>query len=128
MSISDEFNLDLPGQKKIVLDARIGRRVTGFVLDMFFIYIFLLTPLERLITIPDVSLGEFSTIFFSLPTGLLTIVVTTAGLISVLYFSLFEYHLGYTPGMRLMGLQTLTLTFPQAVMRNLFLVPIFPFS
>lgn len=128
MDALKDYDLNLPQQKKIVTDGRIENRFIGFIIDIFLIYIVILSPLTRLLPSTSVDMASMGSFISSLPVGLLTIFSATVGLVFVLYFSLFEYHLGFTPGMRIVGLRTHVFTFPQAVVRNLFLVPLFPFS
>ncbi|MFP4119099.1 MAG: RDD family protein [Candidatus Woesearchaeota archaeon] len=128
MDTFKEYNLDLPQEKRMIIDGRIEKRALGFLLDLLLVYIVLLAPLTELFSSPPQGLTNAYSYVTSLSPGLLTIISATTGLVLVLYFSLFEHYLGYTPGMRIVGLQTYTISFPQAVIRNLFLVPILPLS
>ena len=65
---------------------------------------------------------------YQLHPGMLSLLIGGIGLIVLLYFSLLEHFVGQTIGMRVVGIRTGTKTFYQAVIRNLFVVPLFPFN
>jgi len=126
MDIFKEYNLALPEEKKIELPARISKRIFGFIIDFFLLQFAVLFPLQKLLP-ETTSLTQAMIQIGSLPDALLTVFAATIGLVLLLYFSLFECYLGYTPGMRLVGIQTTRMTFSQAVLRNIFVIPVFPF-
>ncbi|MGM5480865.1 MAG: RDD family protein [Nanobdellota archaeon] len=128
MDVFKEYNLNLPQEKRMIIDGRIDKRAVGFLIDLVLLYILILPPLSKLVVGAPQGISGIFNYVTSIPLGVLTIISATAGLALLLYFSLFEHYLGYTPGMRLMGLQTQTLSLSQAFMRNLFVVPVFPFS
>ena len=101
----------------------------AFLADLLLIYLILLTPLEQLLIryIPDGA--QWSMTSLPLPDGLYLIIAGTTGLLLLLYFSLFEYYLGRTPGMRLLGITTKGIdNVWTSFVRNMFVIPIFPFT
>ncbi|MGM5480103.1 MAG: RDD family protein [Nanobdellota archaeon] len=122
MDFNTEYNLNLPGQKRVVIDGRISKRAIAFIIDLIIIHLLFLGPLIDLFP-SSLSLSSLSEVSF----GFSIFFSSALGCILLLYFSLFEHFLGATPGMRLLGLQTYTLSFSQAVVRNVFVIPVFPF-
>jgi uncharacterized RDD family membrane protein YckC len=127
MSLNDEYNLNLPKQKYMAVSASFSKRALSLLIDLFICYFFMLSPLFALMPIKDNVIDGMNYLLYS-NNSLLLILISASGLILLLYFSLFQYFLGRTPGMQLMNLYTLPMTFSQAVVRNLLFVPIFPFS
>jgi uncharacterized RDD family membrane protein YckC len=127
MSLNDEYNLNLPKQKYMAVSASFSKRALSLLIALFICYFFMLSPLFALMPIKDNVIDGMNYLLYS-NNSLLLILISASGLILLLYFSLFQYFLGRTPGMQLMNLYTLPMTFSQAVVRNLLFVPIFPFS
>lgn len=127
MGLNDEYNLNLPQNKLMVISAGLGKRAGAFLVDIFIIYFLLLSPMVSLVRFKGDVLSTASHLLTA-DIGLLTVISGTFGLISLLYFSLFQTFSGKTPGMGFFKLQTTPMNFSQAVVRNAFLVPIFPFN
>lgn len=127
MGLNEEYNLNLPAKKYMAISATISKRIMSFLIDFFICYFFMLSPLYYLVPEKGGIFNTMNYLVYSNP-SLLIILTSSSGLILLLYFSLFQYFLGRTPGMQLMNLYTLPMSFSQAVIRNLYFVPIFPFS
>lgn len=127
MSTLDEYNLNLPKARIMARSARFSKRAVSFIIDIFVVYFFILFPLAKFIP-SSYSFSSALSIVQSLDSGLVSIIVATASLVYLLYFSCSQYFVGKTIGMWVFGLQTIPMTFYQAVLRNAFLIFIFPFS
>jgi uncharacterized RDD family membrane protein YckC len=93
----------------------------AFIMDILLVNLLLLWPLNQFM--PSAFSSE---IFFDVSS--LGFIMGVSGLVYFLYFSLFEYYLGQTLGMRAMGIFVDVNNFYQAGIRNLFIIPLFPFS
>ena len=106
--------------KIVSMQARPSKRILALVIDYFLIIIAFASPLLRLFD--TTSLHNLQ----AAPPGLLIYVSSGLSLLAILYFAFFESVLGKTPGMQLTGLSTKA-SFYQSVVRNIFVLPIFPF-
>ena len=123
------MDFDFSKGKLLKRDASIFKRLLAFILDLLIINIVIISPFQKvflkLIT-PQSSILKmaeqlqgtsslYSTMFFIV-------------LLSLAYFTFFEFKLSQTPGMMLFKLKVdQELSFGKAVLRNLFIIPFFPF-
>lgn len=139
------LNLNLPQPHYFAAPASLVRRFFAFVLDLFVVQFFLLGPFQGVFGrfFPPEVLQKFdfqalrsmlesnpqlsSTVFF-LSLG--------AGAVALLYFSLLQFFMHKTIGMHLLGIDLMvggstktdsSLSFWQCFVRNLFVIPVFPF-
>jgi len=146
------LNLNLPQPHYFAVPASLVRRFFAFVLDLFVVQFFLLGPFQGVFGrfFPPEVLHNFdfqalrsmlennpqlsSTVFF-LSLG--------AGAVALLYFSLLQFFMHKTIGMHLLGIDLMVgdnkhgvqgasslsspLSFWQCFVRNLFVIPVFPF-
>lgn len=99
--------LSLPRIRVMQRPASLGKRTASFVLDLLLLRFIILAPL----------------VSFTDRIGVLWIIA----LLVLAYFTLFEYLLGQTPGMRIMNINAGELKLRQALVRNLPFFPVLPF-
>lgn len=109
------------------MQAPVWRRFVSFLLDLLLIDLVLFTPFASFMP-QELDLKGLLAHEASLPTGFL-LAAFFMGLIALLYFSLLEWVVAATPGMLLMGLVVGgERTWGRCVLRNLFVIPIFPLT
>jgi uncharacterized RDD family membrane protein YckC len=113
--------------------ASFWRRAFSVVLDLLFLNLVILWPFQDIVLryFGSASLkgsGMLSEI--SLPPKLYLVLFLISALM-LLYFSFFDYYMGQTPGMMLMRIETISVTGElnmfNAILRNCFVMPFFPF-
>jgi uncharacterized RDD family membrane protein YckC len=118
-------SLNLPTQRVHVRDASFLRRLLAFLTDVLIIDLALFAPFK------DAMAGSFELSSVLHGTLQLTTAMYAAGitiaLLALAYFMLFEYLLGQTLGMMLLGIHAQNVTLWRAFVRNLYLLPVFPF-
>lgn len=113
------------------------KRTIAFILDLFIIDIFIISTFQPLITsiMPNLTLETIKTIFENPDSAILADISTITffiGILSLLYFSLTEYHAKQTLGMKIFRLKTESqnkdeqIPFWKCVVRNLYALPVFP--
>lgn len=120
--------------KKNAVPASSFKRLIAFLIDMLIINLALAAPFRGVLSdlVPSTSVAENIQILQS-GTGMikqLYLAVFFLTLIALLYHVLMEYYLKQTPGMMLMKIAVESekkLVFVQCVLRNLFIIPFFPF-
>lgn len=117
--VLDKYNLNLPKKQAAIASAGFFRRSAAFIVDLFVLDLFILFPFTSVLG--DRVLDPY------VQPGLLLFFLTIVGIIALLYFSLFQLFMGQTIGMKLFGITTIVFTFQQAVLRNIFIIPTFPF-
>jgi uncharacterized RDD family membrane protein YckC len=128
-SLDEMYNLDLPKERFSLITARVEKRFLAFIIDFFilelFIYAPLIKPFEKFFS------GGVSSIVSTLqniPDGLILTFIASASVLSILYFSLFDYYLQGTPGKLLVGIRVSKITLLTSFIRNLSAILIFPFN
>lgn len=122
-------------QTKRQIAAPIWRRTLAFLIDMMLVEIFLVSPFWALIKKSTAGEGFTDTMTFlaAHPNAVVSLNIITLyiALVVMAYFTILEYIMGQTIGMILLRLKAISLHVHshwwQFVIRNLFLVPIFPF-
>ncbi|MBU1201419.1 MAG: RDD family protein [Nanoarchaeota archaeon] len=123
------MEFDFSKGKVLKQDASIFKRLFAFILDILIINIVIISPFQKVflkLINPNSSILEmaqqlqgasslYSSIFFIV-------------LLSLAYFTFFEFKLLQTPGMMIFKMKVdQELSFGKAILRNLFIIPIFPF-
>lgn len=125
--MDDYQHLLHPRTSVIVQDAGLWRRASAFIIDILIIDIFVTAPMTPVFE-PMLQRMQENTVTTMTYTNMELAAVLLIFTIAWIYFSLFEYLLGQTPGMMLMRLRTQG---PRGIthmlMRNSFLLPFFPF-
>jgi len=122
-----------PEKKQI--PAPIWRRAAAFLIDMILVEIFLVSPFWALIKKSTAGDGFTDTMSFlaAHPNAVVSLNIITLyiALVVMAYFVILEYTLGQTIGMLLLKLKAVSLHHHshwwQFIVRNMFLIPIFPF-
>ncbi|MCX8147370.1 MAG: RDD family protein [Candidatus Woesearchaeota archaeon] len=136
-------------QKILISPANSLKRALAFVLDLIIIDFTLFFPFRRLFQkmFPNISSMDFSSIMNTINdpsiNSFLIAVSLSMGALVILYFALFEYMLQQTPGKTIMNIFVINvsrekdgkeakivkerLKLWQCILRNVFLLPIFPF-
>ena len=123
--MADYTHLLTPRATRVLQEASPLRRAGAFLLDILCIDLIVTAPFTPLFTSMVGRIGKTGITGFTYTARELALVVVIF-LIAYAYFVLFEYVLGQTPGMMLLG----TVAEPalwQALVRNSFLLPFFPF-
>jgi len=111
------------------------RRILAFILDLFIIDFFIISPFETVITntlVPGANLTTFQGLLDFTSTNIagITQLIITIGILILAYFSFTQYYTRQTLGMFLAGIELEAkegeLKFWQCIVRNLFVIPIFP--
>ncbi len=123
--------------KQMLIAAPLGKRFFAFLIDLFIVFFFIVSPFTMLYEqiLPSAPLGLMDA-FSSLEQN--PVVIRQLNIISffmavyaVLYFVLLEYLGSQTVGKKFLNLfvvsETGTLSFWQCIVRNLELLPFFPF-
>lgn len=118
--------LRLPPQRIHVQDARLLRRLVAFLGDLLLLDLFVFAAFSPILLSAERQLLSAFRGGFSVAPGVYAAGVSMA-LIALAYFALFEYLLGQTPGMMLLSLHAENVTLGKALIRNSFLLPLFPF-
>jgi hypothetical protein len=120
--------LNLPGERIVVAKAQMWKRVLGFIIDLIVIDLLFAPSFSKFIYSPSWTFHNIIRGEVILPEGFM-LAIACIGIIALLYFSLFEWFLGGTPGMRLFGLEvTGARSFGFCLVRNLYALPFFPFT
>ncbi len=128
--------LDLPGERVVAGPAQVWKRFAAFLVDLLILDFTVMLPFQRLVGKILPIEGGFTKMYESLLTneGLAGKLITLSVVMSffmVLYFALLEFKIRMTPGKYLFKISVegygKELKFWQAIVRSLFLVPVFPF-
>lgn len=130
-------NIEIPGQRLYVGPASPIKRLLAFTIDLLIINMVFLMPFQGLIS-RIVPKGDFFSIInttFSIELILLALFI---GTVMLLYFTIFEFFMAQTPGKMFFSLFVVSikqkdkklqkLSFWQTIIRNIFLIPVFPFA
>lgn len=128
--------------KEMVITAPIGKRIIALLLDILIIFFFIASPFSRLFQnmLPTKeSFSEsfsFTTFFYYIQsnpaiTSKINLISIFMVILALLYFVLLDYLIGQTAGKKIMNIfvksDTGDLTINQCLIRNLFVIPFFPF-
>lgn len=107
--------------------ASFWKRTAAFAFDLLVINLVIAWPFQS--TLSQYAMKEFS-LDAVLPTDAYFIVFMIF-LLAMLYFTFLEYYIGQTPGQMLMNIESIALdgnmAFWKALLRNIFMLPFFPF-
>jgi len=128
--------LKLPKERSFTGPALIWKRLLAFVADLLIINLAIFFPFKKIIQDSIPRFDSYSEAYNFLAsnqsyTTTLTIVSLVMSLFAVSYFALMEYKIGQSPGKMLFNVSVISdvkrLSFWQAVVRSLFIIPMFPF-
>ncbi len=122
-------------KKVVVAPASVLRRILAFVIDIIILDFVIFKPFNAVIEklFPKSDFGFLTAALQNNEhaANILFLIITIMSLFAVLYFALLEYKLGATIGKRIMRLEVVALKgdmkFWQAILRTLFIFPMFPF-
>jgi hypothetical protein len=117
--------LNLPQARIHVRDAGFWRRLAAFVLDLLLLDSAVFLPFSSFFSL-SIDYRALLHGAFHLTSAMYAAAIVMA-LLALVYFMLFEYLLGQTPGMMLFNIRAENVTLLRAFVRNLFLLPVFPF-
>lgn len=127
------MKLKLPKKKVIIANASILRRILAFLIDLLIINFIIIRPFRNVLLklIPQMPFNEAYSYLLSnqqMNTAVLFVTVMIS-ILALLYFVILDYKLSQTAGMMILGLyiEPKEIRFWQALVRNLFIIPIFPF-
>ena len=127
------MKLKLPKKKVITANASILRRILAFLMDLLIINFIILRPFRNVLLklMPGGSFNEAYSYLLSNQNSnaVLFFITLMISLLTMLYFVILQYKLNQTVGMMLFNLylEPKEIKFWQALVRNLFIIPIFPF-
>lgn len=147
---SHHLNLNLPQPHYFAAPASLVRRFFAFVLDLFVVQFFLLGPFQSAFgrffppeALQSLDFQALRSVLESNPQLSSTVFFLSlgAGAVALLYFSLLQFFMHKTIGMHLLGIDLIagdqkksaspasasSLSFWQCFVRNLFVIPVFPF-
>jgi|TARA_Y100000310_G_scaffold22935_2_gene21969 uncharacterized RDD family membrane protein YckC len=127
--------LNLPKERTFIGPALVWKRIAAFVIDLAIINFVVLIPFKGLLSnlIPENQSFSETYRFFSSSgySGLITSISVVLSILLILYFLLLERKYSQTIGKKLMKLfvvsDTKDMKIWQMIVRNLVLIPIFPF-
>lgn len=127
------YNLKLPKSREIEMRASFWKRILAFIIDLAAINLIIITPFENSLKgLPAMeSFGDSYNYLMNNPSIVshYTSIFFAISLLSLLYFTLLEWKFGQTIGKMFMKIyvQPNGITFFKALVRNLFIIPFFPF-
>jgi uncharacterized RDD family membrane protein YckC len=132
------MDLDLPDMnKKVTGNASLLRRLIALLADLIIIDFVIIEPFKNLFSklfsgAEELSLSAYQELFVNSPNyGVLLFSVIFISILAWIYLSVLQYKFGQTIGQMLVRVkvvsQTGELTYLQAFLRNLFIIPVFPF-
>ena len=127
------MKLKLPKKKVIVVNASLLRRILAFLIDLLIINFIILRPFRNVLLklMPSESFNEAYSYLLSNQNAnaALFFITLMISLLALLYFVILQYKLGQTVGMMLLNLhiEPKEIKLWQALVRNLFIIPVFPF-
>ena len=128
-ALNEEFGLNLPEEKFSIIPARLEKRALSLVIDFIILEVLMFSiiaePMKKFFS---GNLSDMIQSFNNINPGLILIFISGASLISILYFSLFDYYLNGTPGKTLLGIRVKSDNLQSAVIRNISTIMIFPFN
>ena len=124
----DNISITLPGRMIYVVSASPWKRAFAFLIDFFIVDIFIFGAYSGIID----NNYSFSSIFNNGFSANILLVAFFMLFFSYVYFFSLEYILGQTIGKYILGLYVVdngfnSISFGQALLRNIELLPVFPF-
>lgn len=119
-------------KRGFTVNATLWKRMAAFVIDLFIINLAIAYPFRKFFPNRS-SFSENYAYFTSSPEALkqITIITLIISMLAILYFAFFEFHLGQTIGKMAFNLKVISqageLSMWQCLLRNIYLVPLFPF-
>jgi len=108
-------------------NASFWKRTVAFVFDLLLINLVVAWPFQS--TLQQYAIKELT--FDSVLPAEAYFIVFMIFLLALLYFTFLEYYIGQTTGQMLIGLESVSndgkMTFLKALIRNIFILPFFPF-
>jgi len=130
-------DLNLPKQRKMKADAAVWKRIVSFLIDFFIIQLIILGPfssaMQGMIPVTDDFMQNYNMIQNN-PDIVTNLIPMIAAIIILVYsyFVVFEFKLRQTPGKMFFNLELKAndkkLTLGKIFLRNLAVIPVFPFS
>ncbi|MFH1133547.1 MAG: RDD family protein [Nanoarchaeota archaeon] len=128
-------SLRLPQQRKVAVQAGLFKRLLAFLIDILVLDFMVFSPFKALVTgmVPGTGIMETAQFLTSNPavTNRLILVSAVIGLLSLAYFAALEFLVGQTVGKAVLGIfvacDRKRPSLWQAIVRNLFAIPLFPF-
>lgn len=127
------YNLKLPKMREIEVKASIWKRIFAFIIDLAIINLLIITPFEgQFKNMPSFDNFDEQYSFYVNNNNLLlhySKVFLAISVLALLYFAILEHKFGQTVGKMLMKIyvKPKEISFFKAILRNLFILPFFPF-
>jgi len=124
----------MPVKKRTSIEvaAPVYKRILAFIIDLIVLEFVVIYPFRKVLIsiIPDASITQTTSLLQSNPGITQTIYLTmfAIGVLMIAYFTILEFKLQQTIGKMLLNIYVAGKpTFIQCLVRNLFLMPLFPF-
>ncbi len=136
MDIMKKRGLKLPKEGTFTGPALVWKRLLAFLADLLIINLVLFFPFKRILQKAIPEFGDYSEAYNYLAanqgyTATLTVVSFVMALLALTYFASMEYKIRQTPGKILFNIRVMSDVKEgaiwQFVVRNMFIIPIFPF-
>lgn len=127
------MNLKLPKKRSVKGPASIWKRIFAFIIDFFILNYIIFFPLKKhIIQIQATSYSEIMELTNNSEITLkITLVFFVASFLAIIYFTVLEKKFGQSVGKMLLNINVISdmkqMKIWQLLVRNMFLVPIFPF-
>lgn len=122
------LDLNLPKKRILITRAPIWKRILSFFLDVLFLDLLYYGLFKKYLLLPSLTMEQVLSQQINLPAGFYLATISI-GIITLVYFTLFTYYFAQTLGMKLLGLYVGgERTIMKCVIRNLYLLPFFPFT
>ncbi|MAG38722.1 hypothetical protein CMO90_01410 [Candidatus Woesearchaeota archaeon] len=123
------MDLKLPKKRLLKRDAPILKRLASFIFDLLIINIIIISPFQKVFPITtNSSLTEMIAQIQQLVGTNIYISLFFISILILAYFTVFQLKLAQTPGMMLLKLKVEgKLTIAKTILRNIFVIPFFPF-
>jgi uncharacterized RDD family membrane protein YckC len=128
-------SLRLPKQRKVAVQAGLFKRLIAFLLDIIVLDFIVFSPFKAMVMslVPEKGIMATAQFLSNNPaiTSRLIIISVILGMLSLAYFAALEFLVGQTVGKAVLGLFVASdkkrPSLWQAIVRNLFAIPLFPF-
>lgn len=125
------MDLNLPQQRTGNTDASIWRRAGALIIDLLIVNLVIISPFQKVFTKmidPELSLTETMNQLQGTVNPILYWALIFIVMLTLTYFTIFQLKLKQTPGMMILKLKVKgKLTTWKTILRNLYLIPFFPF-
>ena len=132
-------DIELPKARMVEAHAAIWKRAASFIADMIIIQLIIFSPfagaIQSSIPVSSDFMGNYN--YFQSHPGIIDQLYAVIGLIfflMFLYFTIFEYKMGQTPGKMIFRLYVAaadkkeSLSIWKVILRNLAVIPVIPFA